>query len=114
MSSVVPFAPSTASETHSSTRGPFTVCSGEPLRFCWTAMANAGYTTAQYRIVVQTYPSPVPNGSGFRYSQSGFTRQSTGGCGFWNNDANWANSTALVRINQAVTNGPRRNGQTVP
>ena len=22
--------------------------------------------------------------SGFRYSQSGYTRQSTGGCGFWN------------------------------
>ena len=38
----------------------------------------------------------------FRYSQSGFTRQSTGGCGFWNNDANWANSTALVKINNAV------------
>ncbi len=69
-----------------------------------SAMANVGYTTAQYRIVVQTYPSPVPNGTGFRYSQSGFTRQSTGGCGFWNNDANWANSTALVQINQAVTN----------
>ena len=69
-----------------------------------TAMANAGYTTAQYRIVVQTYPSPVPNSTGFRYSQSGYTRQSTGGCGFWNNDANWANGTALVRINQAVTN----------
>jgi len=66
------------------------------------AMANAGYTTAQYTIVVQTYPSPVPNGSGFRYSQSGFTRQSTGGCGFWNRDADWANATALVQINGAV------------
>ena len=69
-----------------------------------TAMANAGYSTSQYSIVVQTYPSPVPNSSGFRYSQSGFTRQSTGGCGFWNNDANWANGTALVKINQSVKN----------
>ena len=67
-----------------------------------TAMANAGYTTAQYKIVVQTYPSPIPNGTGFRYSESGYTRQSTGGCGFWNADANWANSTALVKINNAV------------
>ena len=67
-----------------------------------TAMANAGYSTAQYKIVVQTYPSPVPTSSGFRYSESGFTRQSTGGCGFWNADANWANSTALVKINNAV------------
>ena len=69
-----------------------------------TAMANAGYTSAQYTIVVQTYPSPIPRGSGFRYSQSGFTRQSTGGCGFWNRDADWANDTALVQINNAVRN----------
>jgi hypothetical protein len=67
-----------------------------------TAMANAGYSTGQYSIVVQNYPSPVPNGAGFRYGESGFTRQSTGGCGFWSNDANWANGTALVKINGAV------------
>jgi hypothetical protein len=67
-----------------------------------TAMANAGYTTAQYSIIAQTYPSPIPRGSGFRYSQSGYTRQSTGGCGFWNKDADWANDTALSKINGAV------------
>lgn len=69
-----------------------------------TAMANAGYSTTQYTIVSQTYPSPIPRGSGFRYSQSGFTRQSTGGCGFWNRDADWANDTALTKINAAVKN----------
>jgi hypothetical protein len=68
------------------------------------AMSNAGYSTSQYTIVVQTYPSPIPNGSGFRYSQTGFTRQTTGGCGFWNRDADWANATALTRINGAVVN----------
>ena len=67
-----------------------------------TAMANAGYSTTQYKIVAQTYPSPIPGGAGFRYSQSGYTRQSTGGCGFWNADADWANNTALVKINGAV------------
>lgn len=69
-----------------------------------SAMSRAGYTTAQYTVVVQTYPSPIPNGSGFRYSQTGFTRQSTGGCGFWNKDADWANATALATINTAVKN----------
>ena len=69
-----------------------------------TAMANAGYTDSMYTIVSQTYPSPVPNGSGFRYGESGFTRQSTGGCGFWNADANWANTSALPTINGAVKN----------
>jgi hypothetical protein len=66
------------------------------------AMTNAGYSSSQYTILVQDYPSPIPNGSGFRYSQSGYTRQSTGGCGFWNADANYANSTMLPTIDGAV------------
>src|SRR5450631_294901 len=66
------------------------------------AMTNAGYSSAQYTILVQDYPSPIPNGSGFRYSQSGYTRQTVGGCGFWNNDANWANGTALPTINSTA------------
>ena len=67
-------------------------------------MTNAGYSAAQYSIVVQTYKSPIPRGSGFRYSESGYTRQNTGGCGFWNNDADWANDYALPTINNAVRN----------
>ncbi|GAA4808992.1 hypothetical protein ACFQ0K_03275 [Nocardioides caeni] len=68
-----------------------------------TAMRNAGYADSQWTMLVQTYPSPVPGGAGFRYSQSGYTRQSTGGCGFWNADADWANNTALPTINNTVT-----------
>ncbi len=67
-----------------------------------TAMTNAGYSSAQYTILVQDYPSPIPNGSGFRYSQSGYTRQTVGGCGFWNEDANRANSEMLPTIDGAV------------
>ena len=77
-----------------------------------TAMANAGYGASQYTILVQDYPSPIPNGAGFRYSESGYTRQSTGGCGFWNADANWANATALPTINGAVKNGATATGLT--
>lgn len=67
-----------------------------------TAMRNAGYTSAQWTLVVQNYPSPIPGAAGFRYSESGYTRQSTGGCGFWNRDADWANATALPTINGAL------------
>jgi hypothetical protein len=74
------------------------------------AMANAGYADGAYTILVQDYESPIPSGSGFRYSQSGYTRQSTGGCGFWNNDANWANATALPTINNAVRNAAAQTG----
>jgi hypothetical protein len=77
-----------------------------------TAMANAGYSASQYTILVQDYPSPIPSGSGFRYSESGYTRQTTGGCGFWNADANWANATALPTINGAVKNGATATGLT--
>jgi hypothetical protein len=66
------------------------------------AMTNAGYSSSQYTIVAQDYPSPIPNGSGFRYPESGFTRQTVGGCGFWNADANTANSTLLPTIDGAV------------
>jgi hypothetical protein len=74
------------------------------------AMRNAGYADTAWSAVVQTYPSPIPNGAGFRYSQSGYTRQSTGGCGFWNRDADWANSTALPTINSTVKNAITASG----
>jgi hypothetical protein len=77
-----------------------------------TAMRNAGYADTQWNMVVQTYPSPIPNGSGFRYGQSGYTRQSTGGCGFWNADADWANSYALPTINNTVTGAISQAGLT--
>jgi hypothetical protein len=76
------------------------------------AMANAGYTSSQWSLVVQNYPSPIPNGSGFRYSQSGYTRQSTGGCGFWNADADYANATMLPTINNTLFGAATASGLT--
>jgi hypothetical protein len=76
------------------------------------AMRNAGYDDNAWTLLVQNYESPIPGGSGFRYSESGFTRQSTGGCGFWNNDADWANSTALPTINGAVFGAASDSGLT--
>ena len=75
-----------------------------------TAMRNAGYLDGTWTMVVQTYESPLPNGSGIRYSESGYSRQNTGGCGFWNNDATWANGTALPTINSAVKNAATQAG----
>ncbi len=66
------------------------------------AMGAAGYAPSQYRILAQTYSSPIPRGSGFRYAQSGWTRQSVGGCGVWNRDADWANDTVLRTLNDTV------------
>lgn len=76
------------------------------------AMANAGYADSAYKIVVQTYSSPIPRGSGFRYAESGWTRQSTGGCGIWNRDADWANDTAVPTIDNSVRNARVQSGLT--
>src|SRR4051794_30244891 len=48
------------------------------------AMDNAHYDPAQYEILAQTYSAPLPLSSGFRYGETGFTRQTVGGCGVWN------------------------------
>jgi hypothetical protein len=69
------------------------------------AMGNAGYSATQYKIIAQTYWSPIPRGSGFRYPESGWTRQSIGGCGTWNRDADWANGTVVTAMNNSVKNG---------
>jgi len=77
-----------------------------------TAMRNAGYADNSWTLLVQNYMSPLPNGSGIRYSQSGYSRQNTGGCGFWNADADFANGTLLPRINQTVVEAITQSGLT--
>jgi hypothetical protein len=68
------------------------------------AMANAGYTNVPYSILAQTYTSPIPYSSGFRYPETGWTRQSVGGCGVWNRDANWARDTVVRTFNDTIRN----------
>jgi hypothetical protein len=75
-----------------------------------TAMRNAGYGDTAWTLLVQTYSSPIPRGSGFRYPQSGFTRQTIGGCGVWNHDADWANDTVVATFNSTLKNAAAASG----
>jgi hypothetical protein len=77
------------------------------------AMANAGYAAGDYRLVAQTYSSPVPRGSGFRYPETGFTRQTIGGCGVWNRDADWANDTMVGVLNGVAKDAAGAHGLPV-
>lgn len=61
-------------------------------------MAAAGYSTAQYRFVLAGYSSPIPRGADIRYPESGWSRLDTGGCPFWNADADWAKNVATPYI----------------
>ena len=74
------------------------------------AMANAGYADSSYTIMAHTYWSPVPKGSGNRYPQTGYTRQTVGGCGMWNRDADWANNTVVPTFNSSVRNAVTQTG----
>jgi hypothetical protein len=75
-----------------------------------SAMRNAGYSDTAWTLLVQTYSSPIPRGSGFRYPQSGFTRQTIGGCGVWNRDADWANDTVVATFNNTLRNAAVSSG----
>jgi len=74
------------------------------------AMATDGYADSAYTLLVQTYWSPLPPASAIRYPETGWTRQSTGGCGVWNADANWANNTALATFNSSIRNAVTQAG----
>jgi hypothetical protein len=59
---------------------------------------------------VQTYASPIPRGAGMRYPETGPTRQSVGGCGLWNRDADWANDWVLPALNGSVRHAMETSG----
>jgi hypothetical protein len=75
-----------------------------------TAMRNAGYADTQWTLVAQTYSSPIPNGAANRYPETGYTRQTVGGCGMWNRDADWANNTVVPTLNNTIRNGLSQSG----
>lgn len=65
------------------------------------AMRAAGYPDDHWSLLIQNYPSPLPRGNDIRYTQMGYTRFNNG-CPFWNEDANWANDTALPTISSTI------------
>jgi len=65
-------------------------------------MSAAGYASGDYRIVLQSYPSPIPRSAEMRYPESGWSRADTGGCPFWDGDADWARNSMVPQISDAL------------
>ncbi|MFJ3220825.1 GDSL-type esterase/lipase family protein [Kitasatospora sp. NPDC086801] len=65
-------------------------------------MADAGYAQGDYRLVLQSYPSPIPRSAEMRYPESGWTRSNTGGCPFWDGDADWARDSMVPQISKSL------------
>ncbi|RLV10160.1 hypothetical protein CTZ27_02715 [Streptomyces griseocarneus] len=53
-------------------------------------MTKAGYQPDDYRLVVQSYPSPLPQARDYRYPETYDTRYAQGGCPFYDMDTDWA------------------------
>ncbi len=79
---------------------------GRALDRVTTAMTRVGYTDDDYRLVVLSYPSPLPTSGGVRYRRDQ-PRYDVGGCPFFDADLDWANDVALATINTAVSSAAR-------
>jgi GDSL-like Lipase/Acylhydrolase family len=60
-------------------------------------MSEAGYSSRDYRLIVQTYPSVVPRAAENRYPESGPERTANG-CPIYDQDSNWARDSAAPQI----------------
>jgi lysophospholipase L1-like esterase len=66
-------------------------------------MAAAGYRTSDYRLIVQSYPSPLPASQDARYSGSApDARASVGGCPFLDADFTFGAQTLTPSISKAL------------
>ena len=54
-----------------------------------TTMRAAGYADGDWQLLSHTYPNPLPSSSLMRHPQAGLSRQTDGGCPFYDADIDW-------------------------
>ncbi|WP_078884278.1 GDSL-type esterase/lipase family protein [Streptomyces sp. NRRL S-340] len=67
-----------------------------------TAMSRAGHPKGSYRLILQSYPSPLPDGARVRYPGEKYNRLSKGGCPFFDKDFTWAHDELVPAISTAL------------
>ncbi|MEW2035350.1 hypothetical protein AB0901_33215 [Streptomyces roseifaciens] len=65
-------------------------------------MTAAGYGDGDYRLVLQSYPSPLPGGEEFRLREGDPNRLRRDGCPFNDRDASWARYTLVPRLSAMI------------
>lgn len=63
-------------------------------------MRSAGYRPWNYRLVLQSYPSPIPRAAENRYSEFSLQRSTAGGCPFYDSDSNWARNSLVPLLDE--------------
>ncbi|WP_158578980.1 FG-GAP-like repeat-containing protein [Spongiactinospora rosea] len=61
-------------------------------------MAEAGQDETSYRLIIQSYPSPLPSAEEVRYPGDHYDRYIQGGCPFYDDDLNWTHDGAMKGI----------------
>ena len=61
-------------------------------------LAAQGQPVGSYRLVLQSYPSPVPRGDDNRYAEVAGGRLGIGGCPIGNADSDWARDSLVPQI----------------
>jgi hypothetical protein len=64
-------------------------------------MAERGYARSDYRLIVQSYGSPVPRASETRYAEIDPNRGAAG-CPFYDADLNWARNSLVNQISRGL------------
>ena len=72
-------------------------------------MTTAGYPADSYRIILQSAPSPLPRAAEIRYTEA-LGRLTTGGCPFWNADADWARDSLLNQMSDTLKSAAQSAG----
>jgi hypothetical protein len=74
-------------------------------------MADAGYQPGDYRLILQSYPSPSPAPGQNRYSGTApDARASVGGCPFLDEDAAWSHNTLVPAVSSTLAGVARSTG----
>lgn len=74
-------------------------------------MGRAGYGRGDYRLVVQSYPAPLPAGGDYRYPET-YGRYSSGGCPFYDTDSDWARQTLVGGLRSRLRTAALSTGAT--
>lgn len=82
----------------------------EALADVTTAMDRAGHQRGDYRLILQSYPSPLPDGGRVRYPGEHYDRLTRGGCPFYDQDFTWGHDVLIPEISTTLAAAARTSG----
>ncbi|MGQ4489126.1 GDSL-type esterase/lipase family protein [Streptomyces sp. SAS_281] len=75
-----------------------------------TALDRAGHPAGSYRLILQSYPSPLPDAGRIRYPGEKYDRLNAGGCPFFDKDLTWAHDVLVPEISSTLADAADEGG----